>query len=161
MGTCSSLGLPCPARTHIIMCCGCTSYIQAAETLQQEANISLTKFDVADNINLLHIVQEYEEYYEVKFGCKPKLTRRLAKDETEGVSSVCPLSKVALTAYSGIEHIRPSLQIAEQPRDEGEGVGGKGSIHPPIHLPTHPSTYLHQHQPRSLQERAPRQVQST
>lgn len=58
------------------------SYVDASERLQSEGGASLSKVDVADNMNLLVILQEFEEYYEMKFGSKPKLTRKLTTDQT-------------------------------------------------------------------------------
>ncbi|RLO04544.1 hypothetical protein DYB28_006646, partial [Aphanomyces astaci] len=56
-------------------------YLQTAEKLQQEAGVALSKFEVVDNIDLLRIVQEFEDFYELKFGKKPKLVRRTNGDE--------------------------------------------------------------------------------
>ncbi|TMW60205.1 hypothetical protein Poli38472_000247 [Pythium oligandrum] len=58
-------------------------YVQTAEKLQQEAGVAISKFEVVENIDLLRIIQEYEEYHEMKFGKKPKLVRRLSPDEHE------------------------------------------------------------------------------
>lgn len=38
----------------------------------------MSRVDAADNMNLLVVLQEFEEYYEMKFGCKPKLVRKVA-----------------------------------------------------------------------------------
>ena len=54
------------------------SYVETAERLQSEAGLSLSRVDAADNMNLLVVLQEFEEYYEMKFGCKPKLVRKVA-----------------------------------------------------------------------------------
>ena len=51
-------------------------YIDAATALQRECNLGLDKWDVADNIDLYYIVQDFEEYYEMKFMRKPVLTRK-------------------------------------------------------------------------------------
>lgn len=56
-------------------------YVEAAERLQHEASAVLTKFDVADNIDLPLIVTEYEAYYEMRFDKKPKLLRKLEAEE--------------------------------------------------------------------------------
>ena len=53
-------------------------YVETAERLQSEAGLSLSRVDAADNMNLLVVLQEFEEYYEMKFGCKPKLVRKVA-----------------------------------------------------------------------------------
>ena len=38
--------------------------------------MGLDKWEVADNIDLFYIVQDFEEYYEMKFMRKPILTRK-------------------------------------------------------------------------------------
>ena len=39
------------------------------------AGVSMQMFEPADNIDLLAVVQEWEEYYEMRFARKPKLAR--------------------------------------------------------------------------------------
>ena len=46
------------------------------DAVKQEAGVSLDQLDVADNVDLVSIVREYEDAYEAKFGKKPKLIRR-------------------------------------------------------------------------------------
>eukprot|EP00033_Pygsuia_biforma_P002519 GCRY01002790.1.p1 GENE.GCRY01002790.1~~GCRY01002790.1.p1 ORF type:complete len:562 (-),score=164.23 GCRY01002790.1:42-1727(-) len=53
-----------------------SGYFSSVEHVQTETGVSLNRYEVADNVNLLQIVQEYEEYYEFKFGKKPKLFRK-------------------------------------------------------------------------------------
>ncbi|KAG5509987.1 hypothetical protein GH5_07835 [Leishmania sp. Ghana 2012 LV757] len=50
-------------------------YHQALQALQQESRISLTQFSAADNIDLLSVVHEFEEYYAFKSQRAPKLYR--------------------------------------------------------------------------------------
>ncbi|GET86946.1 katanin-like protein [Leishmania tarentolae] len=66
-------------------------YHQALQALQQESRISLTQFTAADNIDLLSVVQEYEEYYAFKCQRAPKLYRARggSVDEADGVGGVC------------------------------------------------------------------------
>ncbi|DAZ97365.1 TPA: hypothetical protein N0F65_003388 [Lagenidium giganteum] len=63
--------------------CSENGYLQTAEKLQQEAGLALSKFEVVENIDLLRIVQEYEDFQEMKFGKKPKLVRRSSPEEQE------------------------------------------------------------------------------
>ncbi|KAG7385083.1 Katanin p60 ATPase-containing subunit A-like 2 [Phytophthora pseudosyringae] len=66
----------------VMMLQHCTEngYLQTAEKLQQEAGVALSKFEVVENLDLLRIVQEYEDFQEIKFGKRPKLVRRLSPD---------------------------------------------------------------------------------
>eukprot|EP00898_Chlorokybus_atmophyticus_P004617 jgi/Chlat1/5156/Chrsp33S05036 len=52
---------------------------------QTEAGVSLAKTDVADNVDLLSIIQEFEEYYELKFGRKPKLVHKSTAEEGQAL----------------------------------------------------------------------------
>ncbi|GAB9466571.1 Katanin p60 ATPase-containing subunit A [Globisporangium polare] len=61
--------------------CAENGYLTTAERLTQEAGFAISKFEVVENLDLLRIIQEYEEYQEMKFGKKPKLVRRLSPDE--------------------------------------------------------------------------------
>ena len=49
-------------------------YTSSYEKLTQEAALSLKEFDACDNIFLYDIVAEFENFYEVKYGRKPKDT---------------------------------------------------------------------------------------
>ncbi|RHY15034.1 hypothetical protein DYB25_001604 [Aphanomyces astaci] len=71
-------------------------YLQTAEKLQQEAGVALSKFEVVDNIDLLRIVQEFEDFYELKFGKKPKLVRRTNGDEEKAKASQFNDKKAAM-----------------------------------------------------------------
>jgi hypothetical protein len=41
----------------------------------------LLQVDAADNIDLLTVLQEFEEGYEAKYGRRPKLVRRIGSEE--------------------------------------------------------------------------------
>ena len=57
-------------------------YHETVERLQRESGTSLSRHAVADNIDLVSILHDYEAYYEFRFGKKPKIVRR-----SEGSSS--------------------------------------------------------------------------
>ncbi|TPX39342.1 hypothetical protein SeMB42_g01002 [Synchytrium endobioticum] len=56
-------------------------YVETAERLQSEANVSLKKWTVADNVDLISIVQEFENFHQLKFGRVPKIIRALSVGE--------------------------------------------------------------------------------
>lgn len=58
-------------------------YVEAAAALEREGGAPLTRFEAADNVDLLNIVKEYEEYYELKLGKKPKLVRKVDPDSVK------------------------------------------------------------------------------
>lgn len=55
-------------------------FSETAFRLQEEANLDIEKFDVADNVDLNMILTEYEEYFEIKFNKKPVLVKKIAED---------------------------------------------------------------------------------
>ena len=48
---------------HLISC----GYNEASTNMARECNIDLEKWEVADNIDLFYMVQDFEEYFEMKF----------------------------------------------------------------------------------------------
>ncbi|XP_042192039.1 katanin p60 ATPase-containing subunit A-like 2 [Callorhinchus milii] len=57
-------------------------YMDTANSLDQETNMGLHRFEVCDNIDLETILMEYESYYYVKFQRFPKLTKKAADSES-------------------------------------------------------------------------------
>lgn len=58
-------------------------YLQSVEKLSQEAGLSLRKVTAADNISLMTVLMEYENYHLFKFGRKVKLTRKATDAESK------------------------------------------------------------------------------
>jgi len=58
-------------------------FSETAFRLQEEANLDIDKYDVADNIDLNMILTDYEEYFEIKFNKKPMLVKKLADDNNQ------------------------------------------------------------------------------
>ncbi|XP_033108615.1 katanin p60 ATPase-containing subunit A-like 2 isoform X4 [Anneissia japonica] len=56
-------------------------YIESAKALESEGNLSFSRFEVCDNIDLPTILMEYESYYYVKFGKYPKITKKLSSGD--------------------------------------------------------------------------------
>lgn len=50
--------------------------------------VSWTQVDAADNIDLVRIVQEFEESYEVRYNRRPKLVKRLVEEVPSGGGGV-------------------------------------------------------------------------
>ncbi|XP_077988700.1 katanin p60 ATPase-containing subunit A-like 2 isoform X2 [Glandiceps talaboti] len=53
-------------------------YKESASNLEKEASITLSRYEVCDNIDLETVLQEYESYYYVKFNKYPKITKKLS-----------------------------------------------------------------------------------
>ncbi len=48
--------------------------------LQEEANLDIDKYDIADNIDLNIILTEYEEFFEIRFNKKPVLVKKIIEE---------------------------------------------------------------------------------
>jgi katanin p60 ATPase-containing subunit A1 len=62
-------------------------YCGAAEALQREAGLVMNRFEVADNMDMTLIMNDFESYYEMRFDRKPKLVRKLKEGEDKKFSS--------------------------------------------------------------------------
>lgn len=56
-------------------------YVEAAGALGRETNIDLSKYEVADNVDLETVLMEYESYYFIKFSKYPKIVKKLQGGE--------------------------------------------------------------------------------
>lgn len=65
---------------HLINC----GYGDAACAMERESNVGLEKWEAADNIDLAYVLQDFEEYFEIKFQKKPVLVRRNPNYEEDG-----------------------------------------------------------------------------
>jgi len=62
-------------------------YSEAVEKLATASGVSLEEYDVGDNIDLLMVVQEFEDFYEMKFGKRPRLVRKTQGGKAPGKPS--------------------------------------------------------------------------
>ena len=77
-------------------------YCGAAEQLSKEAGMILSKYEVADNMDIGLIISDYESYYEMRFDKKPKLARKLKDgDENNSRSSGSAARNRAAAAAKG------------------------------------------------------------
>jgi katanin p60 ATPase-containing subunit A1 len=63
-------------------------YTQSLQALQQESRISLTQYCAADNIDLLSVIQDFEDYFEFRCQRKPKLFRARSGNDDVGGGAV-------------------------------------------------------------------------
>ena len=63
-----------------LISCG---YLDASVAMERECNIGLAQWELADNMDLYYIVQDFEEYYELKFQRKPVLVKKNPNYEDE------------------------------------------------------------------------------
>ena len=57
---------------HLITC----GYLDAAVAMERECNVGLAQWELADNMDLAYVLQDFEEYFELKFQKKPVLVRK-------------------------------------------------------------------------------------
>lgn len=56
-----------------LISCG---YVDAACAMERECNVDLTQWEMADNMDLYYVVQDFEEYFEIKFMKKPVFVKK-------------------------------------------------------------------------------------
>eukprot|EP00928_Gymnodinium_smaydae_P020526 TRINITY_DN17930_c0_g1_i1.p1 TRINITY_DN17930_c0_g1~~TRINITY_DN17930_c0_g1_i1.p1 ORF type:complete len:576 (-),score=165.52 TRINITY_DN17930_c0_g1_i1:48-1775(-) len=118
-------------RRNIIVLCARyfqdLGFINTVQQIERDTNVSLDRVDAADNIDLSTVLTEYEDFYEMRFGRKPKLTRRLVADDEktaargrkESVDRKVSLPKLPPEAPSALERSESSPPAAA-------GTGGNG-----------------------------------
>lgn len=106
-------------------------YLESVRQIERETNLSLDRVDVADNVDLATILTEYEDFYEMRFGRKPKLTRKVAGDDEPAKGSKKRESSVSLpklpagiaepsiSPRRGDRADRPKREAGQRARSEG------------------------------------------
>jgi katanin p60 ATPase-containing subunit A1 len=61
-------------------------YVDSASALEAESGVNMARYDVCDNIDLISIVQEFEAFYQIKFGRAPKLIKKLRASSADARS---------------------------------------------------------------------------
>jgi len=61
---------------------GCR-YTESMERLSSESGVSLSKWSAADNVDLGSVMQEFENFYELKYGRAPRMVRPASGEESE------------------------------------------------------------------------------
>ncbi len=98
-------------------------YCESALKLNEESNLSLDKYDTADNIDLNMIFLEFETFFEQKFGKKPKFIIGLSGDKINKTVSLPQVSKkknnnVNSNNINGNNSTNKNLPIQKQKSDE-------------------------------------------
>jgi katanin p60 ATPase-containing subunit A1 len=53
-------------------------YTGSVDALQSESGLSLSQYEAADNVDLVSILQEWEDYYEMRFQRRAKVVKKLS-----------------------------------------------------------------------------------
>ncbi|KAG1658974.1 hypothetical protein FOA52_008295 [Chlamydomonas sp. UWO 241] len=109
-----------------------SGYVDAYERLSSESNVHLNKVDVADNIDLVSVVQEFEESYELKYGRRPKLIKRLV-DEVVGGGGAVRTVPASGAAGRGGGSPPPPYGVAGRSSSAGAPGAPPGGRPPPGH----------------------------
>jgi katanin p60 ATPase-containing subunit A1 len=72
----------------LLQFCQESGYGRALEALQAESGVSLAKFAAADNMDVMSIFGQYEEFTEYKFGRRPKFFRALDDAEQRSAADI-------------------------------------------------------------------------
>ena len=62
-------------------------YVQSAERIAQEAGIGSDRFELCDNMSLMRIIVDYEQFFEKKYGFKCKFAKPVPKGAKPGSKS--------------------------------------------------------------------------
>ena len=57
---------------HLISC----GYTESSSNMLRECNLDLDKWEIADNIDFYYMVQDFEDYYEMRFMRKPVMVKK-------------------------------------------------------------------------------------
>jgi katanin p60 ATPase-containing subunit A1 len=95
-------------------------YAETAERLGQEAGSNLGKLEVADNMNLMDVLVEFEQYYEMKYQRKPRFARK--KGEGEGIAATGTSSRGAGAGVAATRRRAARRQAQKDLLDEKLGL---------------------------------------
>lgn len=63
-------------------------FSESATKLEDESNLELETYSVADNVDLLLILREYEDYYFMKFNKNPVFTHKISEGKMGGLPKI-------------------------------------------------------------------------
>ena len=93
-------------------------FSESATKLSEESNLELETYSVADNMDLLLIIREYEDYYYMKFGKIPIFSHKISDGKMGG-----PLPKINNTRGKSKNGLQ-SVQTNQGTRKKGPQTPG-------------------------------------
>ena len=97
-------------------------YAETACKLQEEANLDLDKYDVADNVDLYMITSDYEEYFELRFNKKPKLVTKISERELTGKGRLPNIKGKEIKNYSNVDNDKKTSKVTAGKSSTAAGV---------------------------------------
>lgn len=90
-------------------------YVTALANLEGETGISLSKYQVCDNVDLLHVVQEYQEYFSYKYDKEARIVKRqvVSNPGRKGTTSTKASSAPAIPTASSVPS--DDQKVSKQP----------------------------------------------
>ena len=123
-----------------------SGYYDAAGALERESGVTQARHQPADNMTLTQVVQEYEQYYDTRFGHRPKLFRTTtaapttqhnapggeAEKEKRGPGLL--RSNSAFTKQDMKRKDRPRASLTPPATDDAKDAKEKGKENGPLDL---------------------------
>lgn len=126
-----------------------TGYIDSSNLVQKETGLSLDKWEVADNISLYYVLQDYEEYQEIRLNKRPKLVRKLNEKITlPKIKAKPPMARKPSSVVKGAKPVAQS--DTDEPANGGAGLLLVGRPHLPGREESEPQRGSEEPQPRGI-----------
>jgi katanin p60 ATPase-containing subunit A1 len=118
-------------------------YLASLERLENESHVSLSNVDAADNIDLMTILQEFETYYQFKYGKMPKLTRKLVNAPVQKRSSgksilnsqeSAPAKPILPKIQKSARQKTPEVKPPKTPEISFDGIIGTSALIPKLEI---------------------------
>ena len=98
-------------------------FSESATKLSEESSLELETYSVADNMDLLLIIREYEDYYYMKFGKIPIFSHKISDGKKGG-----PLPKINNGRTKSKNNISTSNQVNRKKGPQTPGMNGNTNI---------------------------------
>ena len=86
-------------------------YLDTVTALQREAGESLTRYECADNMDLLSMMRDLEDFYKMKFGRQPRFTRQSDVGSSASEAEIQRMDrKMNKARHAAMVKLRPSTQ---------------------------------------------------
>eukprot|EP00297_Palpitomonas_bilix_P007418 CAMPEP_0113872058 /NCGR_PEP_ID=MMETSP0780_2-20120614/2990_1 /TAXON_ID=652834 /ORGANISM="Palpitomonas bilix" /LENGTH=485 /DNA_ID=CAMNT_0000857523 /DNA_START=77 /DNA_END=1534 /DNA_ORIENTATION=+ /assembly_acc=CAM_ASM_000599 len=98
-----------------------SGYFESSDKVQSEAGVSLENFELADNIDLNLMYHDFEEFYEVKYGKKPKFVRKCTSSSKAQQQEEKRGKNSRGSSPSGRPPTLPKLEGKDEKKKKGDG----------------------------------------
>nr|XP_039271248.1 katanin p60 ATPase-containing subunit A-like 2 [Styela clava] len=76
-------------------------YLESMASLSQEANLSLSRWQVCDNVDLDTVLQEFESYYYIKFQKHPKIVKKIVTSAEPSRGKINRVKRPSVAGLNG------------------------------------------------------------